>query len=143
MLRVTRLLATRSSPSKPQRKSDEDRRTPPTPPVEREEAAGGAGAQYSQSDDTPIVELCSIEPCHREPNEDKVLCSNDRCKGKDGKPRDVHLSCFQAQTLVKEYGKKTNGTQRGKGSSMPFVDSIPMCPRCTKASVREWVQETD
>ena len=87
--------------------------------------------------------MCSIEPCHREPNEEKVLCSNERCKDRDGKPREVHLSCFKAQILVKEYVKKTNGTQRGRGTSMPFVDSVPMCPKCTKASVKEWVLETD
>ena len=34
-------------------------------------------------------------------------------------------------------------TNRGRGTSMPFVDSVPMCPKCTKASVKEWVLETD
>ena len=71
---------TRSSPVKPQRQSDEDRRTPPTPVHVREEAAGATGAQYSQSDDVAIIELCSCQPCHRETNEEKLLCSNAKMK---------------------------------------------------------------
>ena len=134
-----RPVPTRASPRK--RPSDEGETTSPTPPSnDREEASGGAGVDYSQSDDMPLLEMCCYQPCNRERNEEKLAACQDKVTKK---PRLVHMSCFQASTIVKEYSIKTPGKPRGGGCRMPFIDTYPMCPKCTKAAVKEWVKTED
>ena len=140
---MARPLITRAMRGPRKRLSDEGETTPTPPPNDREEASGGAGVDYSQSDDMPLLEMCCYQPCNRERNEEKLECANAPCKDKvTKKPRLVHMSCFQASTIVKEYSTKTPG-KRGRGSYMPFLAAHAMCPKCTKAAVKEWVQTED
>ena len=139
-----RPVITRASPSLRKRPSDEGETTPPTPPPnDREEASGGAGVDYSQSDDMPLLEMCCYQPCNRERNEEKLICANEECMDKSTKkPREVHMSCFLAQTIVKEYAIRTPN-RRGRGTRMPFIDTYAMCPKCTKSAVKTWVRGKD
>ena len=134
---------TRASPRK--HPPEEGRKTPPTPPSKhREEASSVAGAVYSQSDDTPLLDMCCHSPCNREENEEKLECANELCKDKDtGKPREVHMSCYLAQTIVKEYNTRTPGRSRGRGSRCPYLEMHAFCPKCTKGVIKEWVQTDD
>ena len=133
---------TRGSPTKPRpsRAGNKTGNTPTPPPTprDREEASGGAGA-YSQSDEVPVLEMCCHERCRREDNEEMLICANEFCKDKESnEPCEVHMSCFLAQTIVKQYTTKTPGT-RGPRNSMPFLTQNALCPKCTKALVKNWV----